>query len=370
VPLIDGTDYQEILEMAGQARVEAPWSAGEHGARVVVGIGERARLRQQLAGLARGFAGKHDFALDFLGEWAMLGCEDRPALAETVVALDRNLPQPPVEEAHRDADSVAARTPAYAAIGIKSMAGATIALAALHALADDVAPGRVTWGEGGKEREVPFVRVAVAEDPDRRRGHDGAAKEEQVQIFYALTSGVFLIALRESTLRRQIDEVIDGHGPGPAAPGSGSQLVVDVSGDKQGAIFTVLSWLLTGETLDADAGSRALAEALLVGARDRAGDPAAMRALGIAYFGAAPVPGEGGVWTLGADGMRHPARGSASAPVWPAVPVAGGTIDRLLGAVGRFRSEIAFDREGPGQGKGSQALLSLHARVTLGLRGE
>ena len=358
MPLIDGTDYREILEMAGEARVDAPWSPGARGARVVVGIGERARLREQLAGLARGFSGKHDFALDFLGEWAMLGCEDRPALADTVVALDRDLPQPPAEEARRDAESiaVAARTPAYAAIGIKSMAGATIALAALHALADDVAPGRVTWGEAGRERDVPFVRVAVAEEPDRRRGHDGAAKEKKpVEIFYALTSGVFLIALRESTLRRQIDEVIDGHGPGPAAPGSGSQLVVDVSGDKQGAISTVLSWLLTEETLDADAGSRSLAEALLVGARDRAGDPAAMRALGLAYFGAAPVPGEGGAWTLGADGMRHPARGSASAPVWPAVPVAGGTIDRLLGAVGRFRSEIGFDREGLRKGKGRGA---------------
>ena len=185
-----------------------------------------------------------------------------------------------------------------------------------------------------------------------------------MEIFYALTNGVLLVTLRESTLRRQIDALLDGNGPGPAAPASGSQLVVDVSGEKQGAIFTVLSWLLTEETLDADGGSRALAEALFVGGRD----PSAVRALGMAYLGAVPVPAEGGAWTFGPDGVHHPARGSASAPVWPAVPVPGGAVEKLLGAVSGFRSEIAFDREGAG--KGSQTLLSLHARVTLGLRGE
>ena len=48
--------------------------------------------------------------------------------------------------------------------------------------------------------------------------------------------------------------------------------------------------------------------------------------------------------------------------------MAGSPVDKLLSAVGRSRSEIAFDREGPG--KGDTGLLSLHARVTLGLRSE
>ncbi len=362
VPLIDGTDYREILEMAGQARVDA--RPGGAGARVVVGIGENARLRRELSGIARGFSGKHNLGLDFLGEWAMLGCEDRPALAEAVVALEHDLPQLPTEDARRgNVVGVAARVPAFAAVGVKSMAGATLALAALHGIADDVLPGGITWAAAGTERDVPMVRVAMAEDRGRRRDA-GEEKKGEVEIFYALTSGVFLVSLRESTLRRQIDALLDGHGPGPAAPASGSQLVIDVSGDRQGALFTVLSWLLTQETLRADVGSRALAEALFVGGRD----PAALQALGMAYFGAVPVPAEGGAWTFGPDGVHHPARGSDSAPVWPAVPVPGGTVDKLLGAVSSFRSEIAFDREG--SGKGSQTLLSLHARVTLGLRGE
>jgi hypothetical protein len=365
LPLIDGTDYREIEEVTGDARVQAP-PLGQSGARAVVGIGRNARIRRELTHMAHGVSRRHEIELDFLGDWAMVGCDDRPAIAEAVAALDRGLPQRPDDDdrAHADEIALAARSPVYAAIGIKSMAGATLALGAAHGVADEVLPGAIRWEESGKERDVHIVRVTIAADLDRpaKRGEEGG----EVAVFYALTSGVFLISPSEPVLRRLVGDVLDGHAPSPAAPKTGSQMVVDLSADKHGAITTVLSWLLTEELLEASDPSRALAEALLVGAKDRAADPAAARSLALAYFGAAPVPPEGGAYTLGADGVRDPQRGTPSAPLWPALPVAGGAVDRLLGAVGGFRSEIAFDHEGPG--KGSSALQSLHARVTLGLR--
>ncbi|MFS8068471.1 MAG: hypothetical protein ACMG6S_19100, partial [Byssovorax sp.] len=246
---------------------------------------------------------------------------------------------------------------------------AAIALGALLAIADDVLPGAIQWGEQGKERDVSIVRIAVAEDLGGGQGEPGAAKKSDIEIYYALTRGVFLASLDERTLRRLVGDLVDGRGPSPVKAGAGgSQLVVDLAGEKQGAIFTVLSWLLTQESIEVGSSSREMAEALLVGARDRAGDPRAIRALGLAYLGSVPVPPEGGAFTLAADGLHDPRRGSASAPVWPQVPVAGSPVDKLLSAVGRFRSEIAFDREGPG--KGDTGVLSLHARVTLGLRSE
>lgn len=369
VPLIEGTDYREILEMAGQARVAVP--ALGSGARAVVGIGQNARVRRELASFARGFSRKHDLGLDFLGEWAMTGVDDRPALARAVQELERNLPQVPSEEdgPRRDEIAAMASVPAYVAIGIRSMAGAAIAIGALRGLADDALPGMIQWGEQGKERDVSIVRIAVAEDRGRGRGEPGDAKKSDLEIYYALSRGVFLASLNEHTLRRLVNDLLDGRGPSPTtASAGGSQLVVDLAGEKQGALFTVLSWLLTEESLDAGSSSRARAEAVLVGARASAGSPQAHRALGLAYLGSMPVPPEGGAFTLAVDGVRDPRRGSASAPVWPKVPVAGSPVDRLLSAVGRFRSEIAFDREGPG--KGDTGLLSLHARVTLGLRSE
>lgn len=375
VPLIEGTDYNEILRMAGQARVAVPVLGS--GARAVVGIGQDAGIRRELARLARGFSGKHDLGLDFLGDWAMVGVDDRASVARSAqVLLRRDLPQPPLsakEEADvkpiGDSFEAAANLPAYAALGIKSMAGAALALGALHAIADDVLPGMIQWGEQGKERDVAIVRIAFAEDRGEGGDRPGAAKSKDIEVFYALSRGVFLASLSELTLRRLVDDLVDGRGPSPAKAGAGgSQLVVDLAGEKQGAIFTVLSWLLTQESIEASSSSREIAEALLVGARDRAGDAQAIRALGLAYLGSVPVPPDGGAFTLAADGLHDPRRGSASAPVWPKVPVAGSPVDKLLSAVGRLRSEIAFDREG--QGKGGAGLLSLHARVTLGLRSE
>jgi hypothetical protein len=367
VPLIEGTDYREILETAGQARVEVP--ALGRGARAVVGIGQEARARRELAHLVRGFAGRHDFGLDFLGDWAMIGVDDRASLAQAVIASQRRLPELPGrdERAHIDELTALTTIPAYVAIGIKSMAGAALALAAIHGIGDDVLPGAIRWTEVGKERDVSIMRVASG-DPERHP--DGEpARNDEIQVSYALTRGVFLASFDERTLRRLVDDVIDGHGPSPAtATAGGSQLVVDLAGEKEGALFTMLSWLLTQESLGENRSSDELAEALLVGSRDRAGDPAAIRALGFATFGSMPVPPEGGQWTLAEDGVHDPHRGSASAPIWPELPVPGSPTDKLLSAVGRFRSEIAFDREGPGKGRGG--LLSLHAKVKLGLRGQ
>jgi hypothetical protein len=366
VPLIDGTDYREILELAGQARIEAPPIG--RGARAVVGIGQEARVRRELAHLVRGFAGKHDFGLDFLGDWAMVGVDDRPALADAVLAAERDLPELPGAERHRvDEIKALASVPAYVAVEVKSMAGAALALAAVHGIADDVLPGAIQWAEAGKERDVSIVRIAVADDiVERGRERDGAGRKD-IELYYALHRGVFVASFNEHTVRRLVDDVIDGHGPTPAAAGAkASQLVVDLAGEKQGGLFTVLSWLLTRESLERTDGSRWLAEALLVGAGPGAADPAAIRRLGLAYLGSMPVPPEGGQWTLAADGVHDPRRGSPSAPVWPELPIAGSPTDRLLGAVGRVRSELAFDREGPGKAAGGP--LSLHARVTVGLR--
>ena len=369
VPLIDGTDYREILETAGQARVEVPVLA--RGARAVVGIGQEARVRRELAHLVRGFAGKHDFGLDFLGEWAMVGVDDRPAVARAVFASQRGLPELPggEERARVDEIEALASVPAYVAVGIKSMAGAALALAAIHGITDDVLPGAISWAETGKERDVGIVRIAVAEELGRGRRDGETPKKGDIEIYYALTRGVFLASFNEPTLRRLVVDLLDGHGPSPAtAAAGGAQLVVDLASDKQGALSTVLGWLLTEESMTANRLSREAAEALMVGAPASAGEPAAIRALGLAYLGSMPVSPEGGQWTLGDDGVRDPHRGSASAPVWPDVPVPGSPTEKLLSAVGRFRSEIAFDQEGPGKGKGKGGLLSLHAKVTLGLR--
>jgi hypothetical protein len=131
--------------------------------------------------------------------------------------------------------------------------------------------------------------------------------------------------------------------------------------------LTVAGWLLSAQLVRASPASRLQAEALLRGVPDRANDAVTLRALSLAYFGAVPTPPFGGTYTLGADGVHDPSLGSASSPRWPRLPVDGSAVDKLFGAVGRLRSEIAFDSEG-GEAKNGRGMQSLHVRAAIGLR--
>ena len=377
LPLIEGTDYNDILELAGQARVKAPLVAD--GVRAVVGIGPNAGLRRELSGLATGALGRHAFKLDFLGDWAMVGLADRTRIADVAQKLGAEIPQKPEAEPTRRIDEVAeaARLPVYAAVEIRSASGGALALAAIRKMADETLRGMLFWNDVGVEHGTTVFRVAIG----RRRevGAENPQEERpELSVFYALTDKAFLLSLDEGVLRKLVSDLAEGRGPVADDPGksptggridanSASQLVFDLAGEREGGLFTVLAWLFSEQLVRASSPSRARAEAVLRGAPERAGDPAATRSLAFAYFGAAPTPPYGGVYTLATDGLRDPALGSANAPRWPPLPVPGSTVDKVLGAIGRFRSEVAFDSEGHDPRTG-RAMQSLHLRATIGLR--
>jgi hypothetical protein len=369
LPLIDGTDYAELIELAGRARVSA--APLDQGLRAVVGIGAAARVRQELAGLASHALGRHAFKLDFLGDWAMAGVADRKRIASVVEKLDTHLPQAPESEPSRRVDEIveAARIPAYAAVEIKSASGAALALAAVRAMAEETLRGMLTWGDVGTEHGTTIFRVALG---DRREDPSDANGRSEVVLFYALTDKAFLVALDESVLRGLVADLAAGRGPvaqREKAAGDGSQLVFDLSSRCEGGLHTVLGWLLAEQLVRASGPAHQQAEALLRGAPELAGpsaaDRAALRALSLAYFGSAPVPPHGGAYALGADGVRDPVLGTASSPEWPALPVPGSMIERVQASLGQFRSEIAFDDEG-GAARTSAAGRSLHVRTVFG----
>jgi hypothetical protein len=371
LPLIEGTEYRRIADVVGGTRLDAPALAS--GARMTLALGVSAGLRRELSGMAGVFTRRRELDLDWLGDYALLGVLDRtPAAVALHDVAGRSLPERPMteeeREARRERDVVAeaAKAPLYAAIGVKSPAAAALALAAARAIAEDSLPGMVSWGELGKHRDATIVRVAFDE---RRRHRDADDKAPdtapEVTLYYALTGGALVFALDEQAIRKVIDEIADGRAPKAVAKGTpgGAQHVVDLAFDKGGALRTVMGWLLEGEVVSASDRSRAAAEVLLRGAPE-VRDAAAQRALGLAYLGAAPLAPDGGAYTLAPDGVRDPARGTQHAPIWPAVPVPGSPIDKLLGAVRSFRSELSVEREGPAR---RDAMQSLHARVTLGL---
>jgi len=219
-----------------------------------------------------------------------------------------------------------------------------------------------TWGPWATHRGVPIVRVLVK---------SGGIFNGDFAIYYALAEGALLASLNEGVLRWAIDARALGKGPSSLdpndTPGVAPQFTLDLGGAKGGGIWTGLGWMLEAASLDTAGRSRSTAEALLVGAPERAGDPKAMRDLARAYFGAVPLTPSGGAYGLAKDGVRDPIRGTRHAPVYPEVPVAGSPVAKLLAALARFRGELSFDDEGkPAQSRRPQE--SLHARVKLGLR--
>jgi hypothetical protein len=370
LPLIDATEYRELAETVGAARVSAGPITG--GLRAVLGIGREARLRRELSGLVGNLVpGGRRFSFDWLGKWVMLGVADRPGLAVAAHRLgDRELPERPAldeeEERERDDEGVALRKlPAYAAIDLRSTAAASLALLAVRKLAQEAMPGMVKWGELERYREVAIVQVNVREERRSRTGQ--RSESDDIDVFYAIAEGALLLSLQHDLVRGLIDQQLDG--TGARAQGRDSlhgQLIVDVAAAERQALWTVLGWVLEHEARETAPLSRADARVVLRGAPELRSQPDALRALTQATLGRLPVTPDGGSYGWTPSGVRDSVRGTMHAPRWPAVPVDGSPTAALLGAVASFRSELAFDDEG--KTPAGERMRSLRVRLRLGLR--
>jgi hypothetical protein len=363
LPLIDRTEYHDLSDFVGAARFTARPATG---VRVTVGISHDSDLRNDFTRTVREFSGDK-LKFDWIGDWATIGMADRTSIATILTRLAGNkLPQM-YEKKDDDSDDddlgQLANLPIYAEIGVKGTAQAAVALAAMRVVADQTIPGMFTWGETGRERDVPLVRVALK--GDAVRGLTG--ERGGMSIYYAVVADALVVTTTEWALRRLVDERLDGAGPDQAtahAPDS-EQVSFDLASGPSKGLWTAIAWLTEMELLD-DAGQRSKgeADALLRGAPEIAGDPAAVRALALAYYGAVPVTPDGAPYTLGPEGVRDPARGSRYAPAWPDVPVPGSPVDQVLRALRGLHSRVAFDDEGK---DGDRPMRSLHASATLEL---
>jgi hypothetical protein len=361
LPLIDGTDYRELRTQTGDAHFIAGPSA--RGMRGIFALGDESWPRRELGDMLRTFS-RHELKLDWLGDWGMVGVADRSILAEAALAIpDQDIPQLPDPKASSRQDDddrfdLFARLPLYAEVGVKNMAGAAIALAGARVMAEETIPGMFDWGVAGDYRGVPVVRVRLKTK---------LFKTTDVSIYYAMCSDALIVTLEDWVIHQRIDDRLDGRGPASGAgKPTATQAMFDLSAAKGGGLWTALAWLTEGELVSAYHGyAMGEAEALLRGAPETAKDVAAERALAFAYFGATPLTPDGGAYSLGSAGLVDPARGSAYAPTWPSIPVAGSPLEALMARLAGIHSELSFDDEGK---DGDKPMRSLHAKVSLDLR--
>src|SRR5262249_5124773 len=147
------------------------------------------------------------------GDYALLGLANRNEIANAAhVALTQEIDAPGDEPPPNEGDELrklAADFPIYAAIGIKSRLGATVALTALRELSRDAAPGVVTWSSAPAYRGNEVVAVQVKE------------RDVRVSVYYALLDQAFVMSMNEAVLHEAIDQLLDGPPSVTSAAASG-----------------------------------------------------------------------------------------------------------------------------------------------------
>jgi len=364
LPLISATDYSEIEAIVGSTRVAV--SALDNGLQAVWAVGKDARLRGQLDGIMRSMTNKSDIGLGWLGDWVLVGLEDRAALVEMLSKFDDRVqlanPKPKGGE-FEDLDlwQRVGKFPIYAAAEVKNPAMLVATLAAIKATLGEVAPGWVDWGEVKRHRELPIVRIGVSKSAPMLPNREIS---DAVALHYVQTGQAIVLALDVSTLEVVVDRMLDGKLPKADEKGT-SQFVFEGRSGAGAPLWTALLWMIQGQANDAQVSARRSAEILLRGDPALKDDPNALARLGLEYLGFAPVTAHGTTaFILGPGGAGDPVLGTTIAPTFVPLPIPGSPVERLMQRLTGLRGEVAFDKEPEPAGANAR---SLHTRFSLHL---
>jgi len=371
LPIPRDRDMDELMRVVGDKRVTVqPTSSG---ATMVLGLSPDDRWRRELGLDVGRMIGGDRRALDWIGEWVAVGVADRNGLLVALRSpLAPELPDPDAASHRADELAIATNLPLWIGVEVRSPATLGILLTVVRKMADDVIPGMVRWGEVGKEGAVPIVAVRVASDAlGGRTEQQDAQQDAEVSVFYAIAAATksanaaVYASLKEDILRGLVRDHASGRGPRAPAAGvsdpKSAQALIDVATERGGPITTFLQWVAEDAARQQQKQTSAFAEWFL-----RAGAPGSEAALARAYLGAAPTTPSGKAYAWGPGGVTDPDRGSAAAPVWPAIPVAGTPMSAIVDAIARARIATSFDREP--MSTEANPIRSFTARITIDKR--
>jgi len=364
LPLISATDYSEIERIVGGTRAEV--ALIDEGLQAVWAVGKEARLRGDLDGLMRGLSGKSEINVGWLGDWVMLGVDDRATLVELLSKFDDKVQLAPPKPKGREFDDIdlwrrVGKFPMYAAAEVKNPAMMVATLTAIRAMIDGVAPGWVEWGEVKKYRDLPIVRVGMSKTMPMLPNREIA---DAVALHYVQTGQAIALSLDLPTLERVADRMLDGKLPKAGEQGA-AQFVFEGRSVVGAPLWTSLLWAIQGQANDAQASARRSAEILLRGDPSVQSDPKAFAQLGVNYLGFTPVTAHGTTaFTLGPAGAGDPVLGSTIAPSFVPLPIPGSPVEALMQRLTGVRGEVSFDKEPDPAGPNAR---SLHTRFIVQL---
>ena len=358
LPIIEDSDYRKLRRSVGEARIDDPTRAS--GAMFSLGVGARAELRKLLTDLSRELPSALRAQLDWLGEVAFVGVEDRfnaKMLFDVYNGEDHSHDQ--------GITKILTEAPIHAGVAVRNRLTAAITLAAIRKMAQEIAPGTLAWRERGKHKGVPYVAIGASREGE---AHKFAG---DVTLYYAFCKDYLLLSLSEATLKSRIEDCNVGKLAKPAGKGAAggkqsAQLVFALAMKQGGPFWQLASAGIAAALDEAHWASRRMANILLRGAPGL--DSVALRRLAQDYFGNVPVDVDG------SEPLAHPEivhshhfghRVHNKARIAPAAE--NSPAGRLASAFAHARSDVAFDDEPQVKGA-TDPLRSLHIVLSVGGR--
>lgn len=213
LPIIDGSDYRELMRTVGQNIMQPGAPVG--GAEMTFAIGQDASIRRELDRAAFSLSRRSDLNLGWLGDFITVGVDDRNALIDLATALtysangDNDVLREQLEKKSISEIDVLATMPFFALIDVRNVVGLASVLTSVRGFINDAAPGMIVWGEGAPYREIKTVTIA---EELRATGRPG---KTPFMLHYATVQGRWVVTLRRDVLEAQIDAVLDGRASAP-----------------------------------------------------------------------------------------------------------------------------------------------------------
>jgi hypothetical protein len=341
MPLIDASEYDNLIEMVGKTTVTPPKLAGA--VQWTVAVGEDAKLRRELDGLGR-MVGKSDLRFGWLGDWAMAGTRSSGALWDLAV-LAGEIPQVGGDDTVKHGEAAWAKAfvnaPFYAGAHVKNPLMLAATLTSIRAFVESAAPGLVSWGVPKEYRKVPVVTIT------------GTFPQGDVEIGirYAVVQQVFLVSPDQATLEALIDDVLDGRSAGVTKDTEAAQAHLNIAPGGAGAWLTRTVLGLIEKESHRQTRSALRAMTILKNGLTELPNADGRRAAGLGYLGFEPDSAQGGKFSIDARGhVNHSLYGSLVEPVVPAVPIVDSPAAAVLGTLKALDMGIAFEGEGRTRG--------------------
>ncbi len=356
LPIIEDSDYRRMQRSVGEARIDDPASVS--GALLSLGVGPRAELRKLLTDMARAMPSALRAQLDWLGEVAFVGVEDR-----FNAKLFFDIYNSEDDSHEQDIAKILTEAPIHAGVAVRNRLTAAITLGAIRKMVQEAAPGAIVWRERGKHKGVPYVAIGASREGEARK------LAGDVTLYYAFCKDYLLLSLSEATLKSRIEDCTAGKlakpsGKGTAGGRQSSQLVFALAMKKGGPFWQLASAGIAVTLDDAHAASRRVANILVRGAPGL--DSVALRRLAQDYFGNVPVDVDGSEPLAKPEIVhthrfgRHAHNKVRIAPLSENSPAG-----QLASAFAHTRSDVAFDDEPQVKGA-TLPLRSLHIVLSVG----